>query len=487
MTMKIKPIWMLILALGCSHVNAQPYQPQWESLEQRGIPEWFHQDKFGIFIHWGMYAVPAYAPAIKNSGESYSEWYWYRLHEGNERFRAFHDQHYGRNHSYPDFEKDFTTELYNPEHWASIFKRSGAKYVVLTSKHHDGYCLWPSEEADRHWGRPWNAVSGTPGRDLLGELTDAVRGAGLRMGFYYSLYEWFNPLWQTDRQLFVNKHMIPQLKDLVTRYKPSLIFSDGEWDMEHDDWRSEEVLAWLFNESPVADEVVVNDRWGKHTRGKYNGALYTTSEYGSGMDASIIWEESQGIGNSYGYNRNESIDDYKSGLELKLLLVDVVARGGNLLLNIGPRADGRIPVYMEQCLLEIGSWLETHGEAIYGTTAYKTPYQWSAGKPRERQEGHYMSGYNVADFVKKDGEYAHIEAFFTKKDRDLYCIVPGIAGDTFVLRDVEMPEAAKATLVGTGKELAVTQMGSDCHIDLSGIRPGELNDQLFVIKLENAW
>src|SRR5690606_24351350 len=123
-----------------------------------------------------------------------------------------------------------------------------------------------------------------------------VKASGLRMGFYYSLYEWFNPLWQADKQLFIEQHMIPQFKDLVTRYQPSLIFSDGEWDLEDKDWRSEELLAWLYNDSPVAKDVVVNDRWGKHTRGTHNGAMYTTSEYGSGMDASIVWEENQGIG-----------------------------------------------------------------------------------------------------------------------------------------------------------------------------------------------
>lgn len=483
---KLQPALIAVFLLGYLQMNAQTYQPNWQSLEQRGIPEWFHHDKFGIFIHWGVYAVPAYAPVIKNSGESYAEWYWYRIHENNGRFRAFHDQQYGRDFSYSDFAKDFKAELFDAQQWASVFKRSGAKYVVLTSKHHDGYCLWPSKEADRHWGRPWNAASGAPGRDLAGELTEAVKANGLRMGFYYSLYEWFNPLWQADKQLFIEQHMIPQFKDLVTRYQPSLIFSDGEWDLEDKDWRSEELLAWLFNESPVAKDVVVNDRWGKHTRGTHNGAMYTTSEYGSGMDASIVWEENQGVGNSYGYNRNESIDDYKTGAELKLLLVDVVARGGNLLLNVGPRADGRIPVYMENCLLEIGEWLEANGESIYGTTAYKTPYQWSAGKVREQKGGHYMTGYNVADQVKKGGEYAHIEAFFTKKGKDLYCIVPGIEGNTFVLKGFTLPKPAKVTLLGSGRTLPAKQRGGDCHIDLSDVRPGEVDGKLFVIKVGEA-
>ena len=164
---------------------------------------------------------------------------------------------------YPQFEPMFKAEMFDPAQWADVFKRSGAKYVVLTSKHHEGYCLWNSAEADRDWQRPWNAVTGTPNRDLLGDLTNAVRAEGLKMGYYYSLYEWFNPLWQTDKKKFVTEHMFPQFKDLVTKYKPSVIFSDGEWELSDTAWQSTKLLAWLFNESPVKNEVVVDDRWGK--------------------------------------------------------------------------------------------------------------------------------------------------------------------------------------------------------------------------------
>ena len=208
---------------------SQQYQANWQSLNTRGIPSWFKQAKFGIFIHWGVYAVPSYAPVIENSGDSYAEWYWYRVNEGNKYFKAFHDKNYGPDFQYQQFEPQFTASMFDPKQWADVFKRSGAKYVVLTSKHHEGYCLWNSAEADRDWGRAWNAVTGTPHRDLLGDLTNAVRDAGLKMGYYYSLYEWFNPLWQKDKPRFVTEHMFPQFKDLVTKYKPSVIFSDGEW------------------------------------------------------------------------------------------------------------------------------------------------------------------------------------------------------------------------------------------------------------------
>src|SRR3954465_11779130 len=211
--------FLILIILLYSMVNAQHYEANWASLNKRKIPAWFHQDKFGIFIHWGVYAVPSYAPVIPNSGDSYSEWYWYRLNEKQKDFKAFHDKNFGVDFQYPQFESQFKAEMFNPQQWADVFKKSGARYVVLTSKHHEGYCLWNNPDADRDWQRPWNAVTGTPKRDLLGDLTTAVRDAGLKMGYYYSLYEWFNPLWQKDKKRFVSEHLFPQFKDLVTRYK----------------------------------------------------------------------------------------------------------------------------------------------------------------------------------------------------------------------------------------------------------------------------
>lgn len=480
---KIALLTLLIMA-SCFG-STQRYEANWASLNQRKIPGWFHQDKFGIFIHWGTYAVPAYAPVIPNSGDSYSEWYWRRIEEQNKTFKAFHDKNYGTDFLYPQFEKQFKAELYHPAQWAEVFKQSGARYVVLTSKHHEGYCLWNSAEADRTWQRPWNAVTGTPKRDLLGDLTNAVRSAGLKMGYYYSLYEWYNPLWLQDKKRYVSEHMMPQFKDLVTRYKPSVIFSDGEWDLSDTAWRSEELLAWLYNESPVAKEVVVNDRWGKNTRGKNTASTYTTSEYGSGMDANVIWEESRGIGHSYGYNRNEQLQDYKTGRELILILIDVVARGGNLLLDIGPTADGRIPVIMQERLTEIGNWLKANGEAIYETTAWKQSYQWSEGKQPQKSDKSYMANYDVSELIKPKKGEASIECFFTRKGKDLYCIIPSY-NPQVRLRNFKTLPGAAATLLASGKKLSWKQQGSDCVIDLSALKPGDTPAELFVIKLTNA-
>lgn len=186
-----------------------------------------------------------------------------------------------------------------------------------------------------------------------------------KMGFYYSLYEWYNPLWLQDKPRYIREHMTPQFKDLVTRYKPAIIFSDGEWDLPSADWHSPELLAWLFNESPVKDYVVINDRWGKDSRHKRGG--YWTTEYTPGMSGmDHPWEESRGMGFSYGYNRAERLEHYHTGRELVTMLVDLVSRGGNLLLDIGPAADGTIPVVMEQRLIEIGSWLKVKAMPFTG-------------------------------------------------------------------------------------------------------------------------
>ena len=476
---------LVIIAFTLSIVGfTQKYEANWASLNTRKIPAWFNQDKFGIFIHWGIYSVPAYAPVIPNSGYSYAEWYWFRMNEKQKDFMAFHNKNYGNSFAYQQFEPMFKAEMFEPDQWADLFKKSGAKYVVLTSKHHEGYTLWNSAEADRDWNRPWNSVTGTPHRDLLGDLTNSVRNAGLKMGYYYSLYEWFNPMWLHDKKKYVEQHMTPQFKDLVTKYKPSIIFSDGEWEISDTAWQSPKLLSWLFNESPVKEEVVVNDRWGNNTREKNHGFMYTTSEYGSGMDASIIWEESQGVGHSYGYNRNEQLKDYKSSYELVLMLNDLVSRGGNFLLDIGPNADGTIPVIMQQRLTDIGDWLAINGEAIYGSTAWRQPSQWSEGLRADKNKASYMAAYKVANLVVPKKDTAYIEAFFTKKENDVYCILPSYR-TSITIKNLKLPTTTQTTILGSNVKCTWKQKGKDVFIDLSHLRPGDISPTgIFVIKLK---
>ena len=339
------------------------YQPTWESIDSRPSPQWFEDAKFGIFIHWGVYSVPSWGPK-----DRYSEWYWHDMQDKNGETWKFHEKTYGEDFQYQDFAPMFKAEMFDPPHWADVFARSGAKYVVLTSKHHEGFSLWPDPN---NWN--WNAMDVGPHRDLAGDLINAVREKGVRMGFYYSLYEWFNPLYKADVHRYVDQYMLPQLKDLVQRYKPDLVWPDGEWDHPSATWRSTEFLAWLFNESDAPKDVAINDRWGKDCRSIHGG--FATPEYQHRPEGPLMsagrFEECQGMGKSFGYNRNETAENYRSTTELLRLLIDTVSRGGNVLLDIGPTADGRIPAIMEQRLLEMGEWLAVNGEAIYATTAWR--------------------------------------------------------------------------------------------------------------------
>jgi alpha-L-fucosidase len=485
----------------CSFVSlaapaADRVAPEWAAVDARPTPTWWTDAKFGIFIHWGVYSVPAFAP----QGE-YAEWYWERLRAPGDpangkdqairrETRAFHDRVYGPGVDYADFAPQFRAEMFRPEAWARIFKDSGARYVVLVSKHHDGFALWPSKEADASWGRPWNSVAVGAKRDLVGELTTAVRAQGLEMGLYYSLYEWFNPLWLAgDRAAFVERHLFPQFKDLVTRYRPAVIFSDGEWSDPSATWRSAELLAWLYNDSPVRENVVVNDRWGKETRHRHGG--YYTTEYGAGLPgADHAWEENRGMGFSYGYNRNEDLADYATGRRLLLTLLDTVSRGGNLLLNIGPTADGRIPVQMQERLAYLGAWLRHNGEAVYGTRTFRDGAQWTAGRRQALDTStNYRAKYDVETLTltPAPGD-ARKEILFTRKGGTLFAILPLRPDTEVVLRDLGLARDARVSLLGSKHaRLAWRARGADVAIAMPRLADGELPfDGPIVLKIEGG-
>ncbi len=473
----------LCVVLASGFANAERIEPAWSSVDARPTPTWWTDAKFGIFIHWGVYSVPAFAP----KGE-YAEWYWERLRApGNAasakdqqiraETRAFHERVYGKDFDYAQFAPQFRAELFDADQWAETFARSGAKYVVLVSKHHDGFALWPSREASAAWGRPWNAVEVGPRRDLVGELTAAVRRRHLEMGFYYSLYEWFNPLWLAgDMDAYVERHMFPQFKDLVTRYSPAVIFSDGEWSATSDRWRAPELLAWLYNDSPVANKVVVNDRWGKESRHLHGG--YYTTEYGAGLPgATHAWEENRGLGFSYGYNRNEDLDDYATGERLLLTLLDTVSRGGNLLLNVGPTADGRIPVVMQDRLGFLGRWLEHNGEAVYGTRVFRDGAQWTEGRRQEVDTStNYRAKYDVEKLtLRPDAGDARKEILFTRKGDVVYAILPQYPAGPLVIRGLRLDKKAAVTLLGSvHTRLPWRARGADLVVDLPRLRDGEL-------------
>ncbi|MCA9440938.1 MAG: alpha-L-fucosidase [Candidatus Omnitrophica bacterium] len=468
---------VFLIVLGVFNMaQAKEYEPNWESLDSRPTPEWFRDAKFGIFIHWGVYSVPAWGEK-----KAYSEWYWHNAFNADGTLKdnpwgEFHRKNYGEDFPYSDFAPLFKAELYDPAEWADIFKRAGAKYVVPTSKHHDGFCMWPSEEANKTWGRQWNAVDIGPHRDLLGDLAKAVREADLKFGFYYSMYEWYNPLWLNDKPKYIKDHMTPQFKDVVTRYAPSLIFSDGEWDLPPEEWGSPELVAWLYNESPSKDELIVNDRWGKGARHHHGG--YYTTEYGAGLaNDEHPWEESRGIGFSYGYNRNEPWSNYRSPKDLILNLVDLVSRGGNFLLDIGPDSDGRIPMIMQDRLLAMGDWLAVNGEAIYGTRPWKRTCQWSEGEQPKEEYGEYRVEYNIlkgSGFGPTEDGKAVKEIFFTHKPGVLYAILPGWPDSgEMVIQDFSPKENPKVTLLGVEGELKTEQTDKGLRVTLPNLHPEE--------------
>ncbi|TWT85122.1 Alpha-L-fucosidase [Planctomycetes bacterium CA13] len=481
------------------------YEPTWESLDSRKTPDWYPDAKFGIFIHWGLYSVPSFSPR-----GTYAEWYWHAK-DGTPRKQAaavgrskaiqeFHKRVYGNDFEYKDFRPQFTCEMFDPDQWADVFKRCHAKYVVLTSKHHDGYCLWPSKEASDSFGMPWNSVESGPQRDLVGELTKSVRAADIKMGLYYSIWDWFNPYWPEKmqpygntelkdhdpaRDKYIDEVMYPQFKQLVKDYQPALLFSDGDWWMDDDKWRTRPLLSWLYNNAPNKNEVVINDRWGQ-VRGKHGG--YMTTEYGSGFDdPNVLWEENRGIGKSFGYNRVETYDDYNSGKLLVFMLVDIVSRGGNFLLDIGPTADGRIPVIMEDRLAQMGEWLDVNGEAIFGTRRWVTDAQWSDGEriKYSKQEFHQGKPDPILEMsiMPREGQSVK-EFYFTRKDKTLYALSPKWpSGNSVTIKGLRASDATKVSLLGSQKPIPWEQSGSDIELDVSefGINDLPLN-YMFVFK-----
>lgn len=458
---------------------AQTYQPNWQSLDSRPVPQWFKDAKFGIFIHWGVYSVPAWC-----TKGNYAEWYQQGLHTTDTARQKFHKENYG-NRSYYDLANDFKAELFNPDAWAKLFEASGAKYIVLTSKHHDGFTLWPSKEADRDWGFKWNAVDVGPKRDLLGDLFKAVRKTSVHAGMYYSLYEWFNPLWLKDKNKFATEHTWPQMKDLINNYKPDVFWTDGDWDLPAETWKSQEFLAWLYNESPVKDKIVVNDRWGSGVRFKHGG-IYTP-EYQPDLDfEDHYWEESRGMGYSYGYNREEDAWDYNSTQSLVLQLIDKVSRGGNFLLDIGPDAHGKIPPIMQERLLQIGDWMKVNGEAIYNTTKWKESSQWSDGNRNYKDRSGDML---LKITIDPDPGYAVKEFFYTYNahTNSLYAIFPKFPGNRqLTLKDISLPAGTVISFLSTKEKLNWESSGGNTLIQLPEYNPNKIKaPYAFVLKIDN--
>lgn len=428
------------------------FENNWASLNMRKVPQWFADAKFGIFIHWGLYSVPAYAPK-----GSYAEWYGYWCNRddltGTEKcYSDFHKKHYG-GRDYFEFKNDFKGDRFDAEKWAELFKRSGAKYINFVSKHHDGYCLYETQYAPNH-----NSVECLPKRDFLMELKNAMEGTGVKFGVYHSVYEWFHPLYLKNPEEYSVEHLLPMLKELVEKYRPWTLFTDGEWEHESSVWHSEDFLQWLYNESSVKDTIAVNDRWGKETRGRVGG--FFTTEYGiidngrkiEDVELDRPFEECRGIGASFGINKEEGAEDYLTVNELIKTLVSLVSKGGNFQLNIGPDADGTIPPIMEERLLGIGEWLDTNGDAIYGTSVY------SAKAP----QGVY--------YTKKDGAvFAMTESFPSKKT---------------VFPEIAYKDTLKAELLGSSSAVEIINESGSLALKTAIDDPSDVDSKyVYVYKI----
>ncbi len=351
---------------------------------KRPVPSWFPDAKFGIFVHWGAYSVPAWAEPVGELGavdekvwfrhNPYAEWYWNTIRFEDGPARRHHRETY-HDAPYDDFLDAWEPHEFDAADWAKLFADAGARYVVPTTKHHDGIALWDAPGTGTR-----NTVRRGPHRDLVREIEVAARNAGLRFGAYYS----GGLDWSVSNLPAIGTHAAVRqdrprdaayaayaylhVKDLVDRYQPDILWNDIEWPDAGKHGLSLGLFELMDHYYRRVPDGVVNDRWGD------THWDYKTSEYQFHLDSeqSAVWEHCRGIGLSFAYNREESAAHLLDGTGLIRLLVDVVSRGGNLLLNVGPTAEGLVPPGQRVPLEELGAWMKGAAEGIYGTRPVKS-------------------------------------------------------------------------------------------------------------------
>ena len=351
--------------------------PDWSTLS-RPTPAWYTQARFGIFIHWGPYSVPAWAEPHAALGtiddrewfarNPYAEWYWNSLRIEGSPTATRHRRLYG-DAPYDDFLDAWHAERFDAAALMTLVARAGAGYVVPTTKHHDGIALWDAPgSGDR------NTVARGPRRDLLAEMAGAARAAGIRFGVYYSGgLDWGfsdDPPIRCDADLVTNRptdaryarYAYEQVVDLIDRFEPAVLFNDIDWPDAGKAAGSDGLFELLAHYRARVPDGVVNDRWGVPFHD------VRVSEYEAIKDAehAPVWEHTRGIGLSFGFNRAEGPGQSLSPDAAVRLLVDVVSRGGNLLLNVGPHADGTLPQTQVDVLEGLAGWMETGQAAIHG-------------------------------------------------------------------------------------------------------------------------
>jgi len=450
-------VWALVLVSACNDPVSEDMLRR-----SRAVPQWYEDAKLGIFIHWGPASVPAFAAGTPlRPGEleemlfydsprkdlPYADWYLNAMSYPDSATAQHHAATYG-NAPYADFKPTFeqhVNEGWDPNAWADLFYKAGAKYVVLVTKHHDGYTLWPSAVSNpnrENWESP---------RDLVGELATAVRARGMRFGTYYSTgLDWsFKLVTEDDRirdimrsapssQTYAD-YAYAQIVELIDRYHPDILWADIGYPSKG---RLNQLFEYYFANVP---DGTVNDRWGAvDVLGKIAripGATwamkalarfmlsmepdplkddparlgYKTAEYDSlpGVPP-FKWESTRGLGGSFAYNAHETAADMLSAADLVDFLVDTVAKNGNVLINIGPDSFGHIPIIQQHPLLGLGDWMAVNGEAIYGTRPW-TRYKNERGR----------------------------ELRYTQSDTALYAIVMGDVEESFT---IERPDVKSSDI-----------------------------------------
>jgi alpha-L-fucosidase len=326
--------------------------------------KWWNEARFGMFIHWGLYSILARHE-------------WSMLQEGIPV------------REYEQLAKQFKPMKDAPRAWAKLAKRAGQKYMVLTSKHHEGFCNFTSKLTD------YCATKQGPGRDLLAEYVEAARAEGLRVGFYYSLMDWHHPdgaRCKTDEQArrrFVD-YTHGLVNELMTNYgKIDILWYDVNWPLEPEGWEVEKMDKMVFSLQP---DIIINNRTG------LAGDFSTPEQHIGAAEEGRAWETCMTMNNSWGYHKAD--DDWKSTKKIVRNLITCCEGGGNFLLNIGPKADGSIPEQSVRTLTEVGQWMDAHGGAIYGTERSKANSSVFAGFTRKGNilyiHVHFWPGSTVA-------------------------------------------------------------------------------------------
>ncbi|MEE3625431.1 alpha-L-fucosidase [Nitrospirillum sp. BR 11752] len=471
-----------------------PFRPDWDSLRTWQVPPWYADAKFGIFIHWGVYSVPAFG----------SEWYSRRMYIPGSKEYQHHLAVYGPpdKFGYKDFIPLFKAEKYDPRAWAALFRAAGARYVVPVAEHHDGFAMYATRLSD------WSALRMGPKRDLIGDLARAVRAQGLRLGLssHRAEHDWFfgegrkiasdvnDPRYADlygpaearltaedtgDAQMtgdftYVSTawldDWLARTAELVEDYHPDLIYFD--WWISHPAFRTTlpKFLAYYYNtQGRRGASAVVNYKEGALAAGS------GVADVERGLMPDIqprVWQTCTSLGDySWGYIEGER---YKSPEKVIHLLADIVSKNGNLLLNIGPRADGTIPEEAQDRLLAIGAWLKTNGEAIYGTRPWR---QFGEG-PARMASGSFKEGETDRPLGPEDFR-------FTVKGDTLYAIEMGWPQDgRAVIHALAAGETVKAVTLldgGAGQTISFHQDGDGLHLMVPKQAPG---DYAFVYRIE---